>query len=222
MGIRILIADGQDMFREVLRYSLESSTDFDVVGETGDGDQILAMAAKLKPDIILIDLNLRKRSGLEVVREVAALDGRIYPILLTDRIEKSKIVETLRCGVRGIVGKNESVNLLIKSIRTVMAGEYWLSRSNTNELVGRLRSLTDKVEQSINSRARNLSGKQQQVVELIAAGCSNKDIAQDLSISERTVKYHLTRIFSRLGVANRMQLACITFKNEEDSASTVA
>lgn len=213
MGIRILIADRQNMFCEVLRRLLESEADFTVVGETGDGEQLLAMAAELKPDVLLIDPNLRKRSGIELLRDIAALGGEMRPILLTDRIENNEIVETLRWGVRGIVWKHEAAPLLFKSIRTVMAGEYWLSRGGIRELVGSLRFLTDKVERGVHLQARSLSPQQQQIIKSIVAGCSNKDIARELSISERTVKYHLTRIFSKLGVTGRMQLARITLKD---------
>jgi two-component system, NarL family, nitrate/nitrite response regulator NarL len=213
MGIRILIADRQDMFREALRCLLESEPDFIVVEKTGDGEQVPKLVADLAPDVLLIDLNLRKRSGIEVLRDIASLEGKTCPILLTDKIEKSEIVETLRWGVRGIVWKHEPASLLYKSIRAVMDGEYWISRSGVRDLVRSLCSLTAEVQQGIRFRGQSLSFQQQQIVESIVSGCSNKDIARELSVSERTVKYHLTRIFSKLGVTGRMQLARVVLKS---------
>jgi DNA-binding NarL/FixJ family response regulator len=213
MGIRILIADRQDMFREVLHRLLETEKDFTVVGDTGDGEQFLKMIEDLKPDILLLDLRLRKCSGIELLRQIAALDVVTNPILLTDQNEKSEFVEALRYGVRGLVWKHESARLLFKSIRAVMAGEYWISRGGISKLVENLRTLTIKVEQNTRQRAGSLSPQQQQIVDSIASGCSNKEIAKEFRISERTVKYHLTRIFSKLGVTGRMQLARFTLKN---------
>jgi DNA-binding NarL/FixJ family response regulator len=220
MAIRILIADSQDMFREVLRPLLESEPDFTVVGETGDGEQCLKLAAVLKPDVLLLDLHLRRRAGTQLLRQIAALEMEMCPILLTDEIEKSEIVEAVRWGVRGIVWKHEPAHLLFKSIRAVMSGEYWISRGGICELIKNLRALTAKVEQHAQSRTSSLSQQQQQIVESIAAGCSNKEIAKELSISERTVKYHLTRIFTKLGVAGRMQLARFTLKDDNANMSS--
>ncbi len=207
MGIRILIADRQDMFREAVRRLLETETDFTVAGDTDDGEKFLKMIPELKPDVLLLDLRLRKCSGIELMRRIASLDVVTRPILLMDSTEKSDFIEALRYGARGLVWKHESPHLLFKSIHTVMAGEYWVSRGGINKLVENLRALTMKVEQSTRQRTGALSPQQQQIVDSIAAGCSNKDIARDLAISERTVKYHLTRIFGKLGVSGRMQLA---------------
>jgi two-component system nitrate/nitrite response regulator NarL len=143
---------------------------------------------------------------------MATLDVTTHPILLTDENEESEFVEALRYGMRGLVWKHESPRLLFKSIRTVMRGEYWISRGGIGKLVENLRSLTLKVEQNTQQRARSLSRQQQQIVDSIASGLSNREIAKDLRVSERTVKYHLTRIFGKLGVTGRMELARFTLK----------
>jgi DNA-binding NarL/FixJ family response regulator len=213
MKIRVVIGDRQDMFREVLRRLLELEKDFEVVGETGDGEEFLKLIEELRPDVLLLDLRLRKCSGIELLRQIAALDVATRPILLTDENEESEFVQALRYGVRGLVWKHESPRMLFKSMRTVMAGEYWISRGGISKLVENLRSLTVTVERNTQQRARSLSRQQQQIVDAIASGCSNKDIAQELHISERTVKYHLTRIFGKLGVTGRMELARFTLKN---------
>jgi DNA-binding NarL/FixJ family response regulator len=220
MKIRALIADRQGMFREALRQLLEAEKDFDVVGDTDDGEAFLKLIEDLKPDVTLLDLRLRKCSGIELLRQIAALDIATHPILLTDENEESEFVEALRYGMRGLVWKHESPRLLFKCIRTVMRGEYWISRGGIGKLVENLRSLTLTVEQNTQQRARSLSRQQQQIVDLIASGCSNKEIAQELRLSERTVKYHLTRIFGKLGVTSRMQLARFTLKNSPAEGSS--
>jgi two-component system, NarL family, nitrate/nitrite response regulator NarL len=207
MSIRILIADRHDMFREVLQRLLELEAEFTIVGDTGDGEELLKLIGALKPDVLLLGDRLRRRSGTELLREIDDLHLDTRPILLTDDDAQDRCVDVLCYGVRGLVWKHEPPSLLFKSIRTVMAGEYWISRQGVRQLVENLRSLTGKVAQNAQQRTHSLSRQQQQIVDLIAAGCSNKDIAKDLAISERTVKYHLTQIFSKLGITGRMQLA---------------
>ncbi|MBN1569656.1 MAG: response regulator transcription factor [Acidobacteria bacterium] len=214
MGIRILIADRLDMHREILRHLLEAQPDFEVVGDTGDGEQLVRMVAQRKPDILLIDLNLRRLFGLEALRKIAELKLEVRPILLPDVLENNEIIQALVVGARGVVYKRESTQTLFKSIRTIMAGEYWLSNEGVSELVRNLQSLAAQVEQHTRIRANGLSRHQQKIVEAIMAGCSNKEIAQDLSVSERTVKYHLTRIFGKMGVSGRMQLARLSLKTD--------
>jgi DNA-binding NarL/FixJ family response regulator len=220
MAIRILIADRHDMFCEVLRPLLQSQPDFTIVGETTDGSQVMKMVAELKPDVLLMDLNLRKRTAMDILQDLAAQAIKISPILLTDQIEKNEALEALQCGAQGIVLKQEPSQLLFKCIRTVFSGEYWISRNCVGDLVHRLQSLSAKFIRNTAERAHDLTQQQQQIVDSILAGCSNKEIAEELSIGERTVKYHLTHIFEKLGVSDRRQLAQLTIqKNLVDSQS---
>jgi DNA-binding NarL/FixJ family response regulator len=220
MGIRVLIADRQEMFREVLKHLLESESDFEIVADTDDGEQLIKLAAALKPDVILLDIKLRRLSGMEALREIAALKTGVRPILLTDALEKSEIIQALLWGACGMVRKSDAGQLLFKSIRNVAAGEYWISRERVGEIVKNLRSLATMVEQNAKVQANTLSRQQQLIVDAIVAGCSNKEIAEELSVSERTVKYHLTRIFGKLGVSGRMQLARFSLKNDVTNVSS--
>lgn len=214
MGIyKILIADQQQMFREALKRLLELEPDFAVVADTADGEQLPKLVADLRPNIVLMDIKLRKRSGLEALRDISAQRPDAGCILLTDSIERSEIVQALVWGARGVVRKESPTSSLCKCIRAVMAGEYWVSHMEVGELVHNLRSLATLVEQSTQVQAHNLSRQQRQIVEAIVAGYSNREIAHDLRLSERTVKYHLTRIFSKFGVSGRMALARYSLKN---------
>jgi DNA-binding NarL/FixJ family response regulator len=219
MRIRIFIADRQKMFREALSQLLAKENDFEIVGNTGDGLDLLRSLPEVRPDILLIDLNLRRCSSVELLRHLDTLNMPVRPILLTDVNGKVALLDALRYGVHGIVWKHQPPKLLFKSIRSVMLGEYWINRSGIRKLVENLRALSVKVEQNTMLRADSLTPQQQHIVDLIAGGCSNNDIAKDLSISERTVKYHLTRIFHKLGVSSRIELARFTFKTPADEAT---
>jgi two-component system, NarL family, nitrate/nitrite response regulator NarL len=214
MATRIVIADRQKMFREALKNLLESEQDFEVTGETDDGEMLPGLIADLKPDVLLMDLKLRRNMGTEALQEIAASQPDVRPIVLTDEIAQSEIIQALLWGARGVVRKDAPSNLLFKSIRMVHAGQYWMSHDESAELVRTLRSLTALVEQSTQLQTRNLSDQQQKIVEAIVAGCSNREIAKELSVSERTIKYHLTRIFNTFGVSGRMELARVSLKKK--------
>jgi DNA-binding NarL/FixJ family response regulator len=213
MAIRILIADREEMFREALRRLLELETEFAVVGDTDDGDRLVSLAVSLKPDVILLDLNLRKRPGIEALREISdRTQARM--ILLVDIVPNGEIIQALLWGVRGVVRKSAAPALLFKAIHAVAADEYWLSHAGIAALVQNLRLLSSSIEEQNSRKTSEISPQQARIVEAIAAGCSNKEIAEDLSLSERTVKYHLTRIFSKFGVSGRMELARFSIKNK--------
>jgi DNA-binding NarL/FixJ family response regulator len=214
MDTRILIADRQNMFREALRCLLELQPDFSVVGDTDDGERLVKLVAEQRPDILLLDLNLRKCSGLEALHQIPSVPAGVRGILLTDAAGNNTIAEALLWGVRGIVRKEDPTHLLFKSIRAVMNGQYWINHTEVAEIVQNLRALATIIEQKAQQQAHSLSRRQQQIIESIVAGRSNKDIAQEMSLSERTVKYHLTRIFEKLGVSGRMELARHSLKNK--------
>jgi two-component system, NarL family, nitrate/nitrite response regulator NarL len=214
MDIRIIIADRQDMFREILRGLLELQPDFRVVGDTDDGERLVTLVAEQKPDILLLDLELRKISGAEALQKIASLHTDVRAIILTGAAGNSTIARALLWGVYGIVRKEDPTHLLFKSIRAVMNGQYWVNHTEVVEIVQNLRALAATVEQRAQRQVRSLSPRQQRIIEAIVAGCSNKDIAKEMSLSERTVKYHLTRIFVELGVSGRMELARHSLKNK--------
>jgi DNA-binding NarL/FixJ family response regulator len=214
MDTKILIADRQELFREVLRRLLELQPDFKVVGDTDDGQRLIKLITELKPDILLFDINLRTRSGIEALREITTLGTGIRAILLTDSVGNEAIAQAILWGAYGIVRKEDPTHLLLKGIRAVSSGQYWISHEQVAEVVHNMRTLATTVEKKAQQQARSLSRRQQRIIEAIVAGCSNKDIAEEMSLSERTIKYHLTRIFEKLGVSGRMELARYSLKNK--------
>lgn len=205
-AIRILIADDHPIFREGLTRLLETEPDFQVVGEAADGAEALELVQALKPDILLLDLAMRHVPGLEALRELAKSPTPARTILLTAAIKKEQIVESLQLGARGVVLKESATELLFKSIRAVMAGQYWIGRERVSELVESLTRLTSPPGR-VQQKNLGLTPRELEIVSTIVAGYTNKEIAKKFSLSEQTVKHHLTNIFDKLGVSNRLELA---------------
>jgi len=226
LQLRVLVEKVQDDLRIGILLQFDDHADavfvrlVTEVGDTGDGEKLVKLVKKHKPDVMLLDLVLHKQNAIEVLRQVSALNADVRSILLTDTIEKGDMLHALLCGARGVSLKEESTHLLYKSIRAVMAGEYWVSRNGIGDLVQNLQSLTLKAARNARIQVNNLSRQQQQIVEAIVSGYSNKEIAEELSVSERTVKYHITKIFNKFGVSGRMELVQQSLKNDLANTAT--
>jgi len=203
---RILIADDHTIFRDGLRRLLESEPEFQVAAEAGDGAEALQLSQQLKPDILLLDLAMPRMPGLETLRELSTQGSPVKTILLTAAIEKRQIVEALQMGARGVIMKDAATVLLMKGIRTVMNGQFWVGREAVADMVTYLR---DKAAQQPPSPAKayGLTKRELEILSTIVSGLSNKEIAQKFSLSEDTVKHHLTNIFDKVGVSSRLELA---------------
>ncbi len=204
--IRIVIADDHPIVRDGLRRLLETEKDFSVVGQAADGREAIRLVHQVRPDILLLDLAMPRLPGLEVLRELSTTSLETRTILLTAAVEKEQIVEALQVGARGVVSKEAATELLFKAIRTVVGGQYWVGREEVSDLVAALRGL---IPTGADERPRSfgLTRRELEIVAAIVEGCTNRDIAQKFTLSEDTVKHHLTHIFDKLGVSNRLELA---------------
>lgn len=207
LPIRLIIADDHPIFRDGLRRLLELEPAFRVIGEAADGGEAIKLVRQLGPDVLLLDLAMPRVPGLETLAELAKSKTPVRTILLTAQIERAQIVEALQLGARGIVLKESATELLMESIRVVMSGQYWVGRESVSDLVATLRQLMPRGGEEPSSRRYNLTPREMEVISAIVAGYTNKDIAQKFAISEQTVKHHLTNIFDKLGVSNRLELA---------------
>lgn len=202
--IRVMMADDHAIFRQGVRMLLEGEGDISIVGEAANGDECVTMIAKLRPDIVLLDLNMPVKSGLAVLEEVNfdSLPTRV--IVLTAAEDDRDAVRAMRLGARGIVLKQSASDLLVKSIRRVHGGEIWLDNRVTNEV---MKAFAEGADGGYRRDKPLLSDREKQIVQLVAQGFRNKELGEKLFISEQTVKNHLHNIFDKLGVSDRLELA---------------
>ena len=202
--IRIVIAGEYPIFRHGLRRLLEAEQQFQIVSETGDGAVAIDLVRELEPDILLLGFATSGRPAVETVRELGELAIAVRTILLTDRVDTPDVMCALQLGARGVVPKDSAPEVLFKSITSVMAGHFWLGPEQFSKAVPGLR----KVEASRRrSKAFGLTRREVDILRAVVAGYTNKEIAERSSISENTVKSHLTHIFNKSGASSRVELA---------------
>jgi DNA-binding NarL/FixJ family response regulator len=217
--IRILIADDHPLFRDGLRRLLQAEPGFEVVAEAADGDGVVALARRTKPDLILLDLSMPKQDGMQVLRELSTARIPARTLMLTAAINKAQIVQALRLGACGVILKEATTQRLFDSIHCVMSGQYWVGRESVSDLVMALRSVSPP-DGGEKVRDFGLTPREIEIVTLVVAGYSNPDIAQRCSISEQTVKHHVSNVFDKLGVSNRLELALFAVNHRLTAAAS--
>jgi two-component system nitrate/nitrite response regulator NarL len=215
----IVVADDEWMFRASLRqlltaptsvikdvYAVDIGAGFSVVGEAGTGEDTVTVVNTAKPDLLLLDLDMPRMSGLDVLRQLQRPAWTLRTIVLAGNIRKAELFQAVQSGVRGVVLKDAPTEVLFESILAVLVGRRWLDQ----RLVADLMELVSTFAHPSNpaaGRPFGLTRREREVLALVAAGYANKEIARVCAVSEETVKHHLTRMFDKVGVSNRLELA---------------
>ena len=195
--IRVLVADDHAVVRRGLRTFLEVQDDIEVVGEAADGDECLTEAARLTPDVILLDLSMPGRNGIEALREMQGSGIKSRVLVITSFTDPAVVTPAVRAGAAGVVYKDVAPNDLAAAIRSVHAGHVLLPPDVAAALMA----------PDAAGRAGALTARERDVLVQIAAGRSNREIARALSLAEKTVKTHVSNVLMKLGVADRTQAA---------------
>ncbi|MEV1052890.1 response regulator transcription factor [Streptomyces sp. NPDC049887] len=199
--MRVLLVDDHQVVRRGLRTFLEVQDDIEVVGEAGDGEEGVARAGELRPDVVLMDVRMPGTDGIEALRKLRALDNTAKVLVVTSFTERRTVVPALRAGASGYVYKDVDPDALAAAIRSVHAGHVLLQP----EVAGAL--LAQDEPGGGQGRGTSLTEREREVLGLIADGRSNREIARALVLSEKTVKTHVSNILMKLDLADRTQAA---------------
>jgi DNA-binding NarL/FixJ family response regulator len=216
---RVVLADDECLFRTSLRellgvppnvirevYGTDVGPGFELVGEASSGEETVRVVAAVRPDLLLLDLNMPRLSGLDAMREMAQASMTTRTILLTGEVSRAHVLRAVRLGVNGVVVKHAATELLFEAISAVMAGRCWLDQTVVSDLIDHTRTLLEATAAGRQEPIR-LTRREHEVLCLVAEGWPNKEIAKAFGLSEQTVKHYMTRLLGKVGASNRTELA---------------
>ncbi|HEX7393802.1 MAG TPA: response regulator transcription factor [Anaerolineaceae bacterium] len=207
--IRILIVDDHPLIREGLRAILETQPDMELVGEARDGNEAVARAQALKPDVILMDLALPHMDGVEATRQIIQNDPLVRVLILSNYLDDDKVFGVLKAGAKGYLIKETNPQDLRQAVRAVYQGKSALDPAVQRKLVDQFAQTTGKSASSKD----NLTEREQEVLRLMAQGLTNPQIGHKLSIAEGTVRFHVSNVLKKLGLKNRTQAVLYAVHN---------
>jgi two-component system, NarL family, response regulator LiaR len=196
--ISVVVADNQPAFREGLCRLLMESKDIEVIGQAEDGEEIVKLTERLKPDVAIIDSVLRKLNGMEATRQIRICSPKTAILVLSDSSYQNFILSCLRAGAAGYLFRDTPIKDLVAAIRLVHAGEGIIERSAANKIIRQYKKEDKRGSLSLHPR-------EIEVLKLAAKGLRNKEMAKELNLSERTVQSHLSNIFNKLEVDSRTE-----------------
>ena len=205
MPIKVLIADDHVFYREGVRAFLENEPDIEVVGEAGDGEEVLAKAAELKPDIILMELKMPGINGIEATRRIHERDSEIGVLALTMFDDDDSVFAAMRAGARGYLLKDAGKNQVVRAIAAVKGGEAIFSPAIAGRMIKFFSAPTVDSPKKHSDEFADLTEREFEILELVARGHNNKEISNRLSLSVKTVQNYVSSILTKLQVADRLQ-----------------
>jgi two-component system nitrate/nitrite response regulator NarL len=224
---RVVIADDECMFRTSLRqllavpplvvrdvYGVDVGPGFEVVSEAATGEGTIEAVAASQPDLLLLDMSMPRLSGLDVLRDIASSCARTRTIVLSGGLDKSQLLTAVQLGARGVVLKESATELLFEAMTRVLAGQSWVGQTLIADLMDAVRTFAHSpAGAGARHKPFGLTPREREVLSLVVEGCANKEIAQRFAVSEETIKHHLTRMFDKVGAANRLELALAATRN---------
>lgn len=209
MSIKVMLADDHVLMREGIRQLLEFDGSIEVIAEANDGDECIELLQELKPQVLLLDINMPKKNGIEVLDEVKRKNLDVKVLILTVHNEIEYLMKAIEIGVDGYILKDSESSELKKAINLIVGGESYIQPKLIPALNNRL--VTRDIDKD---KINTLTDRELEVLIQVANGMFNKEIATSLNISERTVKNHVSNIFKKIGVSDRTQAAVFAIKND--------
>ncbi len=210
--IRVLIADDQAIVREGLAMIVAAQPDMEVVGEAGDGTEVLTLCRTLHPDVVLMDVRMPKMDGLEATRRLVAAPDPPRVLVLTTFGEDRTVYEAIRSGASGFLLKDSQRRHVLHAIRVIAEGDEILDAAITRRLVEELAQRPEQVD-GVPARLAHLSARELEILGLVARGASNREVAERLVVAETTVKSHVASLLRKLGVRDRIQLVIEAYES---------
>jgi len=212
MTTRVLLCDDQSLVRDGFRLILSTQDDIDVVGEAGDGVEAVDLAKRLLPRVVLMDVRMPVMDGIEATRRIVASGVETRVLVLTTFDLDEYVYEALRAGASGFMLKDVTAQQLVDAVRVVAAGEALLAPSVTRRLLERFAGTLPAADDGLVKAVASLTDREREILILLASGFSNAELAKHLYLSEPTVKTHLSSIFRKLGVRDRVQAVIAAYE----------
>ncbi len=214
--IKILLIDDHALFRSGLRSLLQRQEDFEIVGEAADGLEGIKLVTQLKPDVVLLDIDMPVMNGKEALSQILSIHPELAVMMLTVSEDGADLTECMRIGARGYLLKNINVDFLLQSIRRAVDGDSVLSPEMTTKLVARLRSPESNKS---SAEIESLTPRERETLAWLAKGVSNKHIARGLDVAESTIKVHVQSILRKLNLSSRVQAAVYAVEHGLDKTT---